>query len=66
MPKMVETLQEAIQTYPRQLDSYINFNVAYQTIGQFEEGVPFTRKEVEMEPDDAISSENLVGGLRGS
>ena len=61
MPKVIETLQESIQTYPSQLDSYINLNVAYQSIGQFEQGVPFARKAVEMAPDDAIASENLVG-----
>ncbi len=61
MPKVIETLQEAIQTYPSQLDSYINLNVAYQSIGQFEQGVPFARKAVQMAPDDAIASENLVG-----
>ena len=61
MPKVIETLQEAIQTYPGQLDSYINLNVAYQSIGQFEQGVPFARKAVQMAPDDAIASENLVG-----
>jgi tetratricopeptide (TPR) repeat protein len=60
MPKVIETLQEAIQTYPAQLDSYINLNVAYQSIGQFEQGLPFARKAVEMAPDDAIASENLV------
>jgi serine/threonine protein kinase/tetratricopeptide (TPR) repeat protein len=61
MPKVIETLQEAIQTYPSQLDSYINLNVAYQSIGQFEQGVPFARKAVQMAPDDAIASENLIG-----
>ena len=61
IPKVIETLQEAIQTYPSQLDSYINLNVAYQSIGQFEQGVPFARKAVQMAPDDAIASENLVG-----
>jgi eukaryotic-like serine/threonine-protein kinase len=60
MPKVIETLQEAIQTYPGQLDSYINLNVAYQSIGQFEQAVPFARKGVQMAPDDAIASENLV------
>ena len=60
-PKVIETLQESIQTYPSQLDSYINLNVAYQSLGQFEQGVPFARKAVQMAPDDAIASENLVG-----
>ena len=61
LPKVSEALQEAIQTYPSQLDSYINLNVAYQTLGQFDQGLPFARKAVEMAPDDAIASENLVG-----
>jgi eukaryotic-like serine/threonine-protein kinase len=61
LPKVIETLQEAIQTYPSQLDSYINLNVAYQSLGQFEQGLPFARKAVAMQPDDAIASENLVG-----
>ena len=65
IPKVIETLQESIQTYPAQLDSYINLNVAYQTIGQFEQALPFARKAVEMAPEDAIASENLVGRLRG-
>jgi hypothetical protein len=29
MPKVIETLQEAIQTYPGHDDSYININAAY-------------------------------------
>jgi serine/threonine protein kinase/tetratricopeptide (TPR) repeat protein len=61
LPKVIETLQEAIQTYPSQLDSYINLNVAYQSLGQFDQGAPFARKAVQMAPDDAIASENLVG-----
>jgi serine/threonine protein kinase/tetratricopeptide (TPR) repeat protein len=60
LPKVIETLQESIQTYPSQLDSYINLNVAYQTIGQFEEALPLARKAQEMAPEDAVASENLV------
>jgi serine/threonine protein kinase/Tfp pilus assembly protein PilF len=61
LPKVIETLQEGIQTYPTSLDSYININVAYQTLGQYEQGATFAQKAVEMAPDDAIASENLVG-----
>ena len=57
---MVETLQESIQTYPGQLDSYININVAYQTLGQYDKGLPYARKAVQMQPEDSIASENLV------
>jgi eukaryotic-like serine/threonine-protein kinase len=60
IPKVIETLQEAIQTYPGLLDSYINLNVAYQTLGQFEQALPFAQKAVEIQPEDAIGSENLL------
>ena len=60
LAKVIETLQESIQAYPGQMASYININVAYQTLGQFEQAVPYARKAVEMQPDDAIASENLV------
>jgi serine/threonine protein kinase/Tfp pilus assembly protein PilF len=65
VPKVIETLQESIQTYPGLLDSYININVAYQTLGQFEQALPFAQKAVEMQPEDAIASENLVGDYIG-
>jgi serine/threonine protein kinase/tetratricopeptide (TPR) repeat protein len=35
MPKVIETLQEAIQTYPGLMDHYVNINVAYLFMGQF-------------------------------
>ena len=65
IPKVIETLQESIQTYPGLLDSYININVAYQTLGQFEQALPYAQKAVEMQPEDAIASENLVGDYVG-
>ncbi len=60
MPKVIETLQEAIQTYPTNDESYININVAYLTLGQFEQGLPYVQKAVQMQPDDAIASDNLL------
>jgi eukaryotic-like serine/threonine-protein kinase len=65
IPKVIETLQESIQTYPGLLDSYININVAYQTLGQFAEALPYAQKAAEMQPEDAIASENLVGDYIG-
>ncbi len=65
VPKVIETLQEAIQTYPGQLDSYININVAYTTLAQFDKGLPYALKAVELQPDNAIASENLVGDYVG-
>jgi serine/threonine protein kinase/tetratricopeptide (TPR) repeat protein len=60
LPKVVETLQEAIQAYPGQIDNYININVAYQTLGQYEQGLPYAQKAVEIDPQDSIAAENLL------
>jgi len=60
LPKVIETLQESIQTYPGQIDSYININAAYSTMGQYAKALPFGQKAVEMEPEDSIASENLL------
>ena len=65
IPKVIETLQESIQTYPGQLDSYININVAYQTLGQLDKALPYALKAVEISPEDAIASENLLGDYTG-
>ncbi len=60
LTRETETLQEAIQTYPGNEDSYVNINVAYTSLGQFEQGLPYVQKAVQMQPDDAIASENLL------
>jgi serine/threonine protein kinase/tetratricopeptide (TPR) repeat protein len=60
IPKVIETLQEAIQAYPGQIDNYININVAYQSLGQYEQGLPYAQKAVEIDPQDSIASENLL------
>jgi tetratricopeptide (TPR) repeat protein len=60
---MTETLQESIQTYPGQLPAYININVAYQTLGQFEKALPYAQKAVELQPENAIAAENLLVDL---
>jgi len=61
MPKVVETLQESIQTYPGQIDSYINITAAYSILGEFEKAVPYAQKAVEMQPEDSIAAGNLLG-----
>jgi serine/threonine protein kinase/tetratricopeptide (TPR) repeat protein len=63
MPRMIETLQEAIQTYPGQVSAYVNINAAYQALGQFEKGLPYAQKAVELQPENAIAAENLLSGL---
>jgi eukaryotic-like serine/threonine-protein kinase len=60
LPKVVETLQEAIQAYPGQIDNYININVAYQALGQYDQGLPYAQKSVEIDPQDSIAAENLL------
>ena len=60
VPKEIETLQESILTYPGQLDSYVNLNAAYANVGQMEKALPLAQKAVGMQPEDAISSQNLV------
>jgi len=60
LPRMIETLQETIQTYPGQIHGYININVAYQALGQFEKALPYAQKAVELDPEDAIAAENLL------
>jgi eukaryotic-like serine/threonine-protein kinase len=65
LPKVIETLQEAIQTYPGQADNYININVAYATMGQYEKALPYGQKSVEMQPEDSIASQNLVADYVG-
>jgi serine/threonine protein kinase/tetratricopeptide (TPR) repeat protein len=60
LPKVVETLQEAIQAYPGQIDNYININVAYQSLAQYDKGLPYAQKGIELDPQDAIAAENLL------
>jgi eukaryotic-like serine/threonine-protein kinase len=60
LPKVIETLQEAIQAYPGQEDNYININSTYATLGQFEQGIPYGQKGIELDPQDSIASENLL------
>ena len=60
LPKVIETLQEAIQAYPGQEDNYININSTYATLGQFEQGLSYGQKGIELDPQDSIASENLL------
>ncbi len=60
MPKVIEALQDSIQTYPGQVDSYINITAAYSLLGQFDKALPYARKSVEMQPEDSIAAENML------
>jgi serine/threonine protein kinase/tetratricopeptide (TPR) repeat protein len=63
LSRVIETLQETIQTYPAQLSGYINISVAYQTLGQYAKALPYAQKAVELQPEDAIAAENLLVSL---
>jgi tetratricopeptide (TPR) repeat protein len=65
MPKVVEALQESIQTYPTQIDNYINITAAYSALGEFAKALPFAEKAVEMQPEDSIAAENLLSAYVG-
>ena len=65
MPKVIEALQESIQTYPSQVDSYINITAAYSALGEFQKSLPFATKAVEMQPEDSIAAENMFVDLPG-
>jgi eukaryotic-like serine/threonine-protein kinase len=60
LPKVVETLQDSILTYPAQLDSYVNLNAAYGYLAQVEKALPYGQKAVALQPEEAIASENLI------
>ena len=60
IPKVVETLQEGIQTYPTQISNFINICVAYTMVGQFDKALPFAQKAMELDPGDSIAAENLL------
>lgn len=60
--KNLETLQEAIQEYPLQIDNYINIGVSYLTNGDVEKSAAVNRKALELQPNDAIALENGIAG----
>jgi tetratricopeptide (TPR) repeat protein len=65
MPKVVEALQESIQTYPSQIENYINITSAYTALGDFAKALPFAEKAVQMQPEDSIAAENLLSTYAG-
>jgi serine/threonine protein kinase/tetratricopeptide (TPR) repeat protein len=65
LPKVIETLQEAIQAYPGQIDNYININQTYAYLGQYDQGLPYGKKGIELDPQDSIASEDLLSDYVG-
>jgi serine/threonine protein kinase/tetratricopeptide (TPR) repeat protein len=58
--KVVEILQEGIQTYPTQIANYINIGSVYSSMGQYEQALPFALKATQLDPQDTIAAENLL------
>lgn len=58
--KVIEILQEGIQTYPTQIANYINIGSTYSSMGQYEQALPSALKAVELDPQDTIAAENLL------
>src|SRR5271163_1375465 len=65
MPKVIEALQESIQTYPSQIENYINITAAYTALGDFQKAIPFAVKSVQMHAEDSIAAENLLSTYVG-
>ena len=63
MPKVVETLQESIQTYPGQVESYINITSAYSLLGEFEKALPFAQKAWRCSPSSRSRRETCCRSI---
>ena len=66
IPKVMEALQEAIQTYPGQVDNYVNINVGVSRPSvSLRKALPYQRKPWKIQPDDAIALRKPVDRLLG-
>jgi class 3 adenylate cyclase/tetratricopeptide (TPR) repeat protein len=61
LPKAIATLKLATQTYPRNMENYINLGNAQEAYGQLEQiSSPFT-EAVTLDPKAAVAQDNLLG-----
>ena len=63
IPKVIDTLELSIRTYPNDFNSLVNLSVAYTIIGDYENALRYSQKGVATRPDDAIAQENLIQDL---
>ena len=54
-----------IETYPSQIENYINITAAYTALGDFEKALPFAQKAVQMQPEASFAAENLLSTYVG-
>jgi len=63
VPKVIDTLELSIRTYPNDFNSMVNISVAYTIIGDYEKALEYSQKAVATRPDDVIAQENLIQDL---
>jgi eukaryotic-like serine/threonine-protein kinase len=63
VPKVIDTLELSIRTYPNDFNSLVNIAVAYTIIGDYEKALDYSQKAVDTRPDDVIAQENLIQDL---
>ncbi len=63
VPKVIDTLELSIRTYPNDFNSLVNISVAYTIVGNYDKALEYSQKAVAVQPDDAIAQENLIQDL---
>jgi serine/threonine protein kinase/tetratricopeptide (TPR) repeat protein len=63
VPKVIDTLELSIRTYPNDFNSLVNISVAYTIVGDYEKALEYSQKAVATQPDDVIAQENLIQDL---
>jgi eukaryotic-like serine/threonine-protein kinase len=58
--KVIETLELATRTYPRNLDTLVNLGAAYSNIGDFEKAIVSTQRALDLQADEMIARDNLL------
>ena len=63
VPKVIDTLELSIRTYPNDFNSLVNISVAYTIIGDYQKALEYSQKAVATQPDDVIAQENMIQDL---
>jgi eukaryotic-like serine/threonine-protein kinase len=58
--KAIQTYQEAIESYPREVGAYTELGGVFVLLGQYEQAAEVTRQAVRLAPDHVSSYENLA------
>ena len=60
LDKAVQTLQEEIETYPRESGAYFRLGIEYSLLGQYEKAVEVTKQALRLSPDSSVIYPNLA------